>query len=485
MIACGGMFLYLKGLAFLESSLSVVSRKAAVPFVQEVEPLVEVKHLITSKFHLPAIAPLKDLYFQHTWSFLVLIIVPLVIAAYLVCLSYKTESRRLEYLLAIPIMISLAFYQFTLAILLFFLYSLLYYRDSKSLKSPVFILMYFTAIFSFLLWFVYIRFYFVPGKYFTLVDAFWGYPKLYKYFLYWFINYWPRFLAVIGVWFLSILYLYLGKRDRTTNVHVFILLSCLLPAIFASFVYWPWYEARYVFHLYPLLVIIFSACLCTMSGYISRGIAFQAGRILKRRPLTGFTVNLTEVLILLFLAVFLSQDMYPTEALAISERTYRTNKDPIKGSLNWKSYADFHQDSKNAALFVRERMTSDDKVMVLGAPHSSPVYMYYIRRVDYVVLKDPDWYGISTEDGVIHYITGAIDISDSYSLEQLVEDNDKRRIWVLTDFYLRERYYSQEIRRTINRLAKNRVFTAEDGKTFVYRIDSTVANLPEEKFEDS
>jgi hypothetical protein len=184
-------------------------------------------------------------------------------------------------------------------------------------------------------------------------------------------------------------------------------------------------------------------------------------------------MNLIEAVTVLLLAFFLCQDIYPTEALAISQRTYKTIKDPIKGSLNWKPYADFHQDYKNSALFVKQKMDSNDKIMVLGAPYVAPIILHYIGKVNYVIIEDIGWYGIPTEAGIVHYITGSIAIPDFHSFEQVVENNGNR-FWVLSDYYLRDHYYPPAMRRTINRLTKNRVFIGEDDKTFVYLIDSKV-----------
>lgn len=472
----GGFYIYLKGLSFLASTISPASVKER-GFESGINSLVALENLIKKYFNLPSIGLLKQLYSDHYWVFFLICSILLMTLGYLIYMAYINESKRAQNVLVIPIIISCFLYQFSLAFLFFCLYVLLFYRDVRSLRDPAFILIYLSAVFLSLFWFTYAWLYPVSPvshPYFLLSEAFWGYPNFYGYFLSWFIKGWPKFTVITGTWVIFMVYLYL--KDRTSADYIFILLSCLLPAVFASVIYWPWYSSRYIFHLYPLLILIFSLSLVTISGYISSKAAALTTVIQKEQRFQKAIGGLVAVL----LAVILSQDIYPSEALAISSRTYKTVKNPIKGSLNWIPYADFHQDYKTPSLFVKENMHGDDLIITMGSPAFMAIYYHYIGKVDYVLMEEIEKgivpYGKYTERGIIHYLTGSIAITNHHTLEQVVEKNRERRIWLLTDFYLLDHHYSIDMRHTFNKLAGEHFFTGEDGKTFVYLIDSSKAD---------
>lgn len=467
----GGFFIYRKALSFMESTRGLVSAKE-MSLENKQSTLETLKSAIKNNFFVPENTLLKQLYIYHYWVFLFLGVILLIALGYLAYRVYIDENGRAENLLAMAMIISCFIYQFSLALFFFALFALLSYRGVRSLKGPVYIVIYLSTLFFFLFWVIYVLLSPVPDRYFSLPKAFLWYPHFYGYFLRWFVEGWPLFTLITGAGFMLMAYLYI--KDRKSHEYIFSLLVILFPAIFASFIYWPFWEARYTFHLYPLLIVIFSFSLLKISGYISNVIL----ELFKWLQKYSTFQKVIECFVVIFLAVILSQDIYPSEVLAISNRTYKTVKDSVKSSINWEPYANFHQDHKTPALFVKENMHSGDIIIVMGAPHVAPIYYFYIGKVDYALMNKPNnyferVYKIYKNGEFVHYITGTAAITDPYTLEQVIEVNRGHKIWLLADFYVLHNYYSSDIRYILSRrLNREPLFTGEDGKTFVYLIDS-------------
>lgn len=469
-LIAGGFYAYRKGLSFMVSTMNLATIKGR-SFEDRINSLVAIENFIKKHFDLPAIGLLKQLYSHHYWVFFLICTILVITLGCLIYRAYITDSKKAQNVLAMPIIISCFLYQFTLAFLLFCLYVLLFYKDVRTLKDPSLILIYLSAVFFFLFWFTYASLYPVSHPYFSLSEAFWGYPNFYRYFPSWFIEGWPIFTVITGMTIILMAYVYL--KDRTSIPYVFCVLGCLLPTIFASFMYAPFYESRYTFHMYPLLILIFSFSLVTISGYISRKAATLARGIYKEQRFQ----KVIGVLIAVLLAVILSQDIYPSEVLAISRRTYKTVRNPNKAITNMQPYASYHQDYRTPARFLTEHMHTDDIIILMAKAHVPSIYHYYIGKVDYILTKNPRDYGEYCDGRLIHYMTGSVGITNSNTLKQVIEKNRERRIWLLTDFYLLDHYYSPDMRRTVKTLAGKLMYTGQDGKTFVYLIDSSRADL--------
>jgi hypothetical protein len=258
---------------------------------------------------------------------------------------------------------------------------------------------------------------------------------------------------------------YLFLKDRTGDAYIFSVLVCLLPLVFASFVRRE-YAPRYVFHMYPLLVIVFAFAVCELGAAILE-------RIATLLRLQNAVPTLVEAFTVAFLAIILSQDIYPSKALAISTRTYTSAKEPpIKASLNWEPT---HDDYRTPGLFVKASMKPADIIVVLGPPHVPSIFYHYIGRVDYIGMTAEDmspWiggtgledYGLYTDKGVVHYTTGAIILREPPTVENLLIRAGTGRVWILAERY-------PDAYHTITRLHPRHEFTGQDGRTSVYIID--------------
>ena len=456
-LTAGGFYIYERTVRFLDSWFRTVTMVQTAE--RKLTSLEGIRQAIKANFHVPEVGLLKQLYVQDYWLFLLLCTTLAATTALLLYRIYRDKSDPVKTVLALPIIGFCFFYQFGLASILCCLYVLFVYRGIASLKSAPCVLICVLAISTFLFWFAYAHWY--AAEYFSFSKYFWNYPKLYDYFLQWMLAGWPRFIVVIGSGLLLMGYLFL--KDRTRGAYIFSVSLCLLLPLFASFFYSPYYVPRYAFHLYPLLIVVFAFTLCTVSAAIRERIATILGQTLQRSA--GAVV---EAFALVFLAVILSQDVYPSQALATSSRTYTSAKNSIKAAQSWET---FHQDYKTPGLFAKAHMTDRDIVVVLGASHVASIMYYYTGRVDYVLLMPHEMPGndstvsaMATQVGLIHYATGSIVLRDGLALEQLLGSVRTGRVWILADFQTAPHD-------TVRRLRPNHVFTGQDARTSVYVID--------------
>jgi hypothetical protein len=463
-LTAGGFYIYERTLRFLDSWFRTVTMLNTT----EREPisLEGISRTMKAHFYTPEVGLLKQLYGHDYWLFLVLCATVAATVGFLLYGVYRGKSDPVKTVLALPIIGCCFLYQFGLASVLLCLYLLFAYRGLESVKSTPCVFVSVMAILSFLFWFTYARWH--TAESFSFSKYFWDYPKLYDYFLQWMFAGWPRFIIVTGTGLLLMAYLFL--RDRTCGPYLFSVLLCLLLPLFASFFYLPYYVPRYAFHLYPLLIVAFAFMLCTVSAAIQGWIATMIGSTLH---LQGRTGALLEAVALVLSAAILSQDIYPAQALAISNRTYTSAKDSIKAAQSWET---FHLDYKTPGLFMKAHMTDRDIVVVLGASHVASIVYHYIGKVDYVLLMPHEMPGngstvaaMPTDVGLIHYATGSVVLRDGHALERLLTSVRRGRVWILVDFQTAPQD-------TVRRLRLERVFTGQDERTSVYMVGSPSAD---------
>ncbi len=461
-LTAGGFFMYERVLRLFDSWFSTFTMIDTTS--RNVLSLEGIRQAIKTSFNTPQVGLLKQLYVQEYGLFLLLFVIVATAVALVLYQSYRGKSDRKQSLLALPIIAACVLHQFTLVFILFSLYALLTCRDRESLRTSTSLVLYLSAVSSFLFWFIYAAWH--PVEYFSAWKYFWDYPKLHDYFLRWMFEGWPRFTAVTGIGLLLMGYLFL--KDRTRSAHLYVVLLCVLFPLFASFLYWPHYAPRYIFHMYPLLIVVFAFTLCAVSAAIQKRVTIHRQTL----RLPGSAGTVVEAFALVLLAVVLSQDAYPGQALAIGNRTYASAKEPpIKASQNWEPT---HDDYKTPGLFVKANMRADDIILVLGPAHVPSLFYHYIGRVDYVVMmademswigstEKPD-YTLATENGFIHYTTGARVLRDAPTRERLLDLAGRGKVWILAERY-------PDAYNTIRRLHPRCIFTGLDQRTSVYLLD--------------
>jgi hypothetical protein len=252
-------------------------------------------------------------------------------------------------------------------------------------------------------------------------------------------------------------------RDRSHPAPVFLLGAVFVPAVLASFPPSIYPDSRYVFHLYPLLVLIFAAT------------AVAAGRRLLAAVPAGGRLGRGAVAVALALVVlFASQDANPIDAWSVGSQTYRTRKNPMKGPNAWEPYGVFHQDLESPSRYVRDRLAPGDLVVVFGISYVIAIYSHYIGRADYAVGRPDDAVNrLRTRDGVlVDYITGAKVVTDLPELSAIIEGHSGGAVWLLGDLVTLAPDtpgYDAPVKDYLTQLARHPDYLGLDGRTFVTR----------------
>jgi hypothetical protein len=463
-LTAGGYFLYERGIRFLDSrfSDSRFSTLAAESTAGGALPFLErIKHAIKANFHTPKLDLLRQLYGQDHRLFLLLGALLVTTVGVLLYVIHRDKAERGPVLFALPVIAACYLHQFALAALLFCLYLLLTYRDRESLTSAPYLVVYASAALTFRFWSAYANLH--PLEDFSSARYFWGFPKLHEYLLQWLVQGWPRFSVVTAGGLLLLGYRF--SQDRTRGTYLFPAALALLLPLFASAIYLPYYVPRYFFHLYPLLVVVFAFTLCALSTAVQSKVSSPGPN--GPRP-AGPLRRVVEAVALVFVAAVLSQDIYPSQVLAIADRSYTSPKDLVKASQSWES---FQEDYQTTGRYVKAHLLPRDTVVVLGASHVVSIFYHYIGRVHYVVMP-PHEIDISSKTsfvlgsgkGLVYYLTGSAVLKDAGALERWLSTARTGRIWILADFQTAPPDL-------LLRFRPDRVFTGQDGKTEVYLID--------------
>jgi uncharacterized membrane protein len=201
--------------------------------------------------------------------------------------------------------------------------------------------------------------------------AMFSYPNFYDQFLKWYVWGWPflSVVAAIGIVQLAARFM-TNLRDPKP---LFIVGAIFVPAVATSFFKPNDDAARYTFHLYPLILVIFASVAAQAISYCVHGLP-PLGRF-PRAVVAG---------VLGVAALMFSQDANPVHAWSVGDWTYQSPRHPIR-SIVVGSNSRTHPDYKNPSLYVKERLRSGDRVMVAGGPVAAAICHHYIGQVDYTV----------------------------------------------------------------------------------------------------
>jgi hypothetical protein len=387
-----------------------------------------------------------------------LVLLPGLTSIYLIYRFSRTNNVW-QILFAIS-MIWMAFiYQFGLVLILLALYIVIFAGNFHNLADPILQVTYVEVTIFLVLWCLLMAL--NPSTYLNqIVLLMFGFPYFIKYFLYWLVIGWPLMTVIFAIGCIILLLNFIHNRDN--SIPLFILGSLFIPAILTSF-FSTYAESRYIFHLYPLIVIVFSMISINIVIYFSQ--YFPCVNAVYR----FFTAIPVIVLILL-----VSQDGNPLYGWNIGNRTYLSSRDPIKSIINWKPYAAFHQDQKTPSSYVREHLLSRDQVIALGPSFMLGVYYFYLGKIDYILLpsKDTLSYGKLKDGRVIDYATGSDVLHGLPMLRELMQKNSGG-LWLLGDLTLFDAetdYYSDIEKEYLSFLTHDADYIGLDGRTFALRI---------------
>ncbi len=261
----------------------------------------------------------------------------------------------------------------------------------------------------------------------SINDAFFDYPPLVSRALEWFWIGWPRMTVVVVAAIVALLAAFAFDR-RWREALIAPALVCV-PLVVALFGRELFNEVRYHFHLYPFGLIVGAAALWAIAGWLARAADIGAaalGRGLRhRRALQG--------VVAVALVFVLSADASPARLKAVVGRDYESAKDPIRATLNWAPYSDFHQDHVAPAAYVVDRLAPGDLVMVFGPTYWASIYRHYIGQLDYVVADTEPTPAVVVRR---HHVSGAPIVGTVAALDRALAQAGSRRIWLLGDLNL-------------------------------------------------
>jgi hypothetical protein len=293
-----------------------------------------------------------------------------------------------------------------------------------------------------------------------------GYPRLYDYFLTWFLRGWPVMTVVlaVGCWRL----IRWWRREPQAIAPLFAAGALVVPLLLFSIPQARSYQARYVFHLYPSVLLIVSWLAVDVGARLVQHLPVRALRAGGAAPRGLATAALAAA------GLVLSQDANPAAAWAVGSRTYQSRRDPIRGVLNAGYYGEFHQDHEGPSLYVRAHRAPGDQVIALGPPHKLVVYHFYAGGVEYSLQEDVKWYEPRLADGtVIDKVTGRVILQSLPELRTIVEGGTGGLWLVGDDLALRPGFqylYSEPMKAYLRRWAAAPDIVGADGQTFAVRI---------------
>lgn len=294
------------------------------------------------------------------------------------------------------------------------------------------------------------------------LERLFDYPHFYRYFLVWLVKGWPVLLAVFaaGVALLA----RRAWRDPQAIEPRFVLGAIFVPAVVASGLGFGRYAARYIFHLYPLILLVaaYAAVRWWERVATSRG---PRGLRRRRAAVAGLAAAV----------LVANADTNPFKAWAVGARTYRSVRDPIRGPINATGYALFHQDQLTPSEYVRGHRKPHDRVVALGPYYQVAIFRHYVGRVDYTVAERAKRYQLKTKRGgkVVDRVTGHQVFTDVGDLEAFLAKDRDYGVWVLADRNLllpENGYYSQPMKAYLATLAERADYIGLDGTTFARKV---------------
>jgi hypothetical protein len=255
--------------------------------------------------YLPDLSLLMQTAQQNTLQFAGLSLVAISATVYLIYRAAKKDNAW-RVVCAIAMVWTAFAYQFALVAVMLPLYIVLFVRDIRNLWEPNLKVVYATTVIYLVIW----LFIMAAHQVLTIgqvMQTMFGFPHLTRYFLYWFVKGWPIMAAVLALG--SILLLRRLISDRNDTVPLFVLGAIFFPVVLTSF-FQSYAESRYAFHLYPLIIIVFSM------------MSIKAGvRILKLISLQRRWVRRLATVAMLPAIFFISQDANPLYAWEVGNRT--------------------------------------------------------------------------------------------------------------------------------------------------------------------
>ncbi len=409
------------------------------------------KGAIKDTWVVPNLTGVFDLLREHPLLLATFALIP-VAASLALCLVARRRDQRWPALAALPIVWAAFFHQFGLVVMLWCLYVALFVRSVRGLGARPLFITYAAAGLSGLWWMVWLGA--DTAQWSRLL---WSYPRFYRYFLSWFLAGWPVLSMVCAVGGVLLWRRWLAHSRETAPL--FALGCILLPAAITSLLYSPFYEARYTFHLYLPLLMLFAVVVITCST-----------AVIGRLPSTSRPVAIA---VLAPLMLFLSQDANPVDAQAIGQRTYASPRDRIRGHVNDRWLGQFHEDLKGPSQHVGSHLRSDDVLIVVGLPHHIAIVRHYVGRVDYAVEERVGRFHLRLKDGrILAHVAGSRILTSVEALREVIR-NAPGRVWIIghrMELHPGNPRYSSAMKDELRPLTANPDVVGGDGQSVAARL---------------
>jgi hypothetical protein len=406
----------------------------------------------------PNLAYLGELIQHHAIYWWLLLLVTAGCSALLLSRMRIGEDKWKTLTLVIMVWCALV-YQYSLVLTMLGLCVLFFVKDIRELISPSFRITFICVASIFIFWLVFIGKTPGAGLRETIALMF-GVPRVSRYFFKWYVLGWPimSFIVFLGAGVLL-------KKSITAGgdkAVVFVLGTLFFSVVtMSSFVAYP--EARYTFHLYPLMVLLFAFSTVHVLQYVTGVYEARNGFYVKYLPVFAVVV-----------ALLASQDGNPVQAWKIASRGYTDPKHPIRTQENWPPYFRFHQDNEFPTRFVKERLKDGDVVVALGGLHHLGLYQWYGGKVHYYAPPAHlDYYSVLRNGAEINYITGSKVIRGPDMFDDLLL-NAPGAVWVLGDKSILANgsygFYREPDRKYFNSIIKQLDFVGRDNMTFAAKL---------------
>jgi hypothetical protein len=266
------------------------------------------------------------------------------------------------------------------------------------------------------------------------------------------------FLVCMMTW------LVLGRKkawaDRFRLANWAFLNFCLIfPLLFLGF-FRTHIQPRYLFELYGVFLLLFAASAFHLGQGIADLVLLPLARGLRAKARAATTLVLFAGLL-----IGLAQNIGWGRVSAIIQRHYG---DPIATDIIYRSGRPAQEDHENTGLYVRHFLRPDDIVIAIHVVFGS----IYAGRADYWL-----WTGgpgtwdawEQTPTGWRDFYVGARWINNLPDLRKVIEDNPRRRVWLIaSNSLLRRDHITTEIRDFVKSQPDKLVFRGKDGQAEVY-----------------
>jgi hypothetical protein len=294
-----------------------------------------------------------------------------------------------------------------------------------------------------------------------------------KYF-YEFYGSFPQMSVVIFAGFFLLLGTWLLERRTTKSPDFsfsrnwFFLYLCLIfPIVFLGF-FRTHVQPRYLYHLYPLFVILYAVSLYKMAQLLIGLLTMPYAR--KRRASFSAAAGVLFV-VLLFLT---AEGVGVGKVKTIVNREYG---DPIRTDIINRSGRYQHYDHRGPGEYVRHFLQEDDLVVAIHV-----VFQHiYAGRVDYWLWSGgPGTWDAweETSEGWKDFYIGASWINNLEDLRGVLEKNPDKRVWIIASpSILRRDHIKDNIARFIKSDSEKLVFRGKDGMSEVYLWNESAKEL--------